>query len=416
MATTARKSGRPTKKEVAQREAQMRRAEEARVGAILEELPPIWKCTRCSTLVQRPEGRFFAVNTNDAYSGNAGRTNLCIACSRKYFDEYSERFKDEKLALMLTCAQMGSYFSEPLYATMKDAEAEDPEKNAFDLGKYVRSLNGQQYKGKNFISYMTELYSKQQTFTSDEELRERGEELWKASDRKNKASCIKDIGYDCFNDPAYTDSDRRFLFNLLASYLLTGDVADDRNKVQAIIEIVKTSLQMEFVNRQINQESRKSALDQEAISKLVNIKSQLQNLLNKTAKENALSASSSGQRGKSSTAFTAVMKEMIDNGVLEAKVNLTEVKMTEAFQAIADISTRALINEMNITGDEYAALVGKQIQTIKSQNEKIMKLEEDLRLMTIRAHEAEAKKKRYSVNIVELEMGGVAQESDGESQ
>jgi len=134
----------------------------------------------------------------------------------------------------------------------------------------------------------------------------------------------------------------------------------------------------------------------------------LNEVINRAAKDNAISAGGGSKRTKSATAVTAIMKEMIDNGVIEAKVNLTDVKMTETFSTIAAISAKALVDEMNITGDEYAVMVGQQADIIRDQNDKIMKLEEELRLKTIQIHDLESKKKRYVSHPVDIDVGGAA--------
>ena len=165
-------------------------------------------------------------------------------------------------------------------------------------------------------------------------------------------------------------------------------------------------MQVDFLDRELNRESRSPEPDFGKIDRLIATKKQLSEIINRTAKENAISAGGASKRNRSATAVTAIMKEMIDNGVIEAKVNLTDVKMTETFSTIAQISAKALVDEMNITGDEYAVMVGQQAETIRNQNDRIMDLEEQLRLKTIQLHDYESKKKRYVSHPVEIEIGG----------
>lgn len=403
-----KKRGRPTRAEQALQAKRERRAERERVEAVLQDLPPIFKCTRCGKMTATGTGNFFAIINNPAFEGNEGRASICCECTTKFFNEYCDTYDDEKLALMLTCMHLGVFFSETLYDSMHDKELTDPEHEKFTIGKYIRQLSGPQYKKQTFLSYMISVLKRKQAFSTQEESRERREDQWKAADRRTKLMCIREVGYDCFDDPVYSSEDRKQMFNSLAQYLASGDVAEDKHKRDAAINIVKTSMQIDFLDRELNRESRSPDPDFMKIDKLIAAKKQLNEVINRAAKDNAISAGGGSKRTKSATAVTAIMKEMIDNGVIEAKVNLTDVKMTETFSTIAAISAKALVDEMNITGDEYAVMVGQQADIIRDQNDKIMKLEEELRLKTIQIHDLESKKKRYVSHPVDIDVGGAA--------
>jgi len=410
-AAPKKKIGRPSKADLALQAKREKKAERERASAFLEEMPPVYKCTRCGKMAFEGKGNFFAVINNRAFEGNDNRASICCECTEKFFNEYIERYKDEKLALMLVCMHLGVFFSESLYDNMHEKETLEPEKEKFTIGKYLRQLSGPQYKKQTFLSYMLSILQKKQAFSTQEESRDRLEENWKAEDRRNKRMCIDEIGYDCFDDTVYSSADRKQMYNSLAQYLGMDGVSEDKHKRDAAVSIVKTSMQMEFVDRELNRESRNPDPDFSRIDKLITAKKQLSEVINKIAKDNAISASGSGKRGKSTVAVTAIMKEMIDNGVIEIKPNLTEVKMCEAFTSIAEISSKALVNEMNITGDEYAVMVGQQSDVIREQAEKIMQLEEEKRLLTIRVHDFEAKRKRKTVNPVTLDIGAAAREA-----
>ena len=122
------------------------------------------------------------------------------------------------------------------------------------------------------------------------------------------------------------------------------------------------------------------------------IKDRLVSTINAIAKENGISVSGSGRKGKKTNTFTSIMKEMLENGVTEAKSNFTEVKMTDAFRHVAEISAKALVNEMNLTGDDYATMAARQADTIRELNAKLDEVEEELRLTTIELREAKEKK------------------------
>lgn len=401
----AGRRGHPNKAEM--KVLQAKREEDARVVTLLDELPPLYKCTKCGAITHKPSTKFFAVPQNEALSGNENKATLCMECANTYFEEYKRKYNNEKYALLMVCCRMGAYFHEPAYNALHEAEMNDPEKNQLTLGKYFRILNGPQYKKKDFMSYFQEVLAEHKELQTVEEGRDKLEEKWKVADQRNKITCLRAVGYDCFEDESYSSNDRKQMFAALARYLQMPDVEDDKHKLDGAIEIVKTNHQINLINREINKETIAPNPDFDKISRLTQMKKTLTAVINQTAKENGISAGSGyNGKSKSTVAVTQIMKDMIDNGVIEAKVNLTDVKMTEVFQHIANISARSLMNEMNITGDEYAEMVAKQANTVRQLNDEVAKLKEDLRLMTIRAHEAESKNPRFMVNRVEINIGG----------
>lgn len=240
---TPRKRGRPTKAEQALQAKRERRAERERVEAILEDLPPVFKCTRCGKVTSTGTGNFFAIINNAAFEGNEGRASICCDCTNKFFNEYCDTYDDEKLALMLTCMHLGVYFSEALYDSMHEKELTDPENEKFTIGKYIRQLSGPQYKKQTFVSYMISVLKRKQAFSTKEESRDRLEDNWKTADKRTKTMVIREVGYDCFDDPVYSSDDRKQMFNSLSQYLISGDLSDDKHKRDAAINIVKTQMQ-----------------------------------------------------------------------------------------------------------------------------------------------------------------------------
>ena len=58
-------------------------------------------------------------------------------------------YKDEKMALLMTCAEMGWFFSEATYIKMKEKDSQD-----IRLGDYVKRLNLSQNKDLTFVDYV----------------------------------------------------------------------------------------------------------------------------------------------------------------------------------------------------------------------------------------------------------------------
>ncbi|RKI83720.1 hypothetical protein D7V90_07440 [bacterium 1xD42-87] len=311
--------------------------------------------------------------TSPLYTANELYTSICFDCANELFEENKYKYKDEKIALIIMCHYLDLFFSDELYEKTRD--------NAnFSLGNYAKLLNGQQYKAKNFTTYLVTILK--DGLKTIDEMRENEEAKWSASDLKNKTYVLQSVGYDCFTDEGYTDGNRKFLFNTMADYL-TDDVLEDPHKMQRVISLVKTTLQLDSIDKLINIELRKKIPDNTLIKSLTDIKDKLERTINSSASENGLSAKGSGKGGRGSTTLTNIMKEMGENGFEEIKVNLVDIKLSKSYQEIAADNAKALFDELNITSDEYAHMVAVQSQEMITLQDKIMKLEESVRLQKI---------------------------------
>lgn len=213
------------------------------------------------------------------------------------------------------------------------------------------------------------------------------ESNWTAGDHRNKNYIVQTLGYDCFDDQAYSMEDRRFLFNTMSGYL-SDEVLEDPHKVQAVINMCKTYLQVAQINILINKEMKQSPPDMAVMKRMTDVKTGLQHSINEIAKENAISAIGSGKKSKSTNALTAIMKEMLDNGIDEAKANVISAKMTDTYQLISSVNAKGLISELQFTGDEYAKMVADQSVIIRENDQKITELEEENRLLKVKLDRA----------------------------
>ena len=348
------------------------------------KLPKLYKCTYCGCMhADSAEKRFFVIPHATILNGNEKYSTLCMACCNKLYVEYTEMYKSQKFALLLLCALLGVYFNERQYESMSQKE----ETGEVSLGKYIRSMNGAQYKGKTFLTYLLELNKDNQAFKDPGQLREMMESNWSVADHRNKNYILQTLGYDCFDDESYSTEDRRFLFNTMSGYM-SDDVLEDPHKIQAVVNMCKTYLQIAQINILINRQMKSIQPDMSIIKRMADTKTGLQHSINEMAKENAISAIGSGKKAKSTNALTAIMKEMLENGIDEAKANVVTAKMAETYRLIAETNARGLISELQFTGDEYAKMVADQSVIIREDAQTIMELNEENRVLKLKLDRA----------------------------
>ena len=352
---TAAKRGRPRKKPT------------------LAEIPN--PCIRCGKQYKRYEGNFFkSSKRSDIYIQNESRVPICSNCLQDLQIELEKRFRDKRMVYMTLCAYCDIYYCDKAYYDVV-------EKNNGDFGKYCRIINGQQqYIGKTFKDTLAELNDRITELSTPADLpiaRKMNDQ-----DKKNLSFVISSIGYDCFDDESWSDDDRRFAFNTLAEYL-TDDVLEDPHKVQSVIAMVKTYVQVEQIDKILNMELRKNIVDAAQINKLSGVKTSLLSSINAMAKENGISAITSGKRSQGGNSLTKIMREMNDNGFEEIKTNIILSKLSESYQEVANDNIKAIIAELALTGDEYAELLSQQTDLVAKQQEKMALLEEDKRKLRL---------------------------------
>lgn len=309
------------------------------------------------------------------YFGNDFYSGICRECANDYLERMRIRYKNEKLAMILTCAAVGVYFSEDEYESMKD-------KGDIQFGLYIAQLNKKQHKNKNFNTFIVEIINDGGAIRGFEEIRDEKETRWKSADKKNQAYVVQTVGYDCFDDPNYTQDHRKYLFNTLADYL-TDDVLEDPHKLQSVISLVKTTLQVDQVDAMINKELKAPIPDYQTIDKLSKTKNVLSGNVQSIANENGISAKASGKSNKKTNALTSIMKEASENGFDDFKVNVVSAKLSASYKEVSHSNSKALIEELNAQSDDYARLLSEQSVFVIELQEKIEALQEESRLLKV---------------------------------
>lgn len=350
--TTGRKRGRPKKVEVVETPA---------------------PCIRCGRKYPKYVGYFYKNARSDIFLQNDSRVPVCINCINDIQTDLEKKFRDKRLVFMALCAYCDIYYCDKAFYDVFD-------KPNGDFGKYCRIINNQQYKNKTFKDTILEMNDKLAELLAPADMpvaRKMNDQ-----DKKNMNYVVSSLGYDCFDDDSWSDDDRRFAFNTLADYL-SDEVMEDPHKIQSVIAMVKTYVQIEQIDKTLNSELRKSSPDTDNLNKLTNVKKSLLSAINAIAKENGISAIASGKKTQSGNSLTRIMREMADNGFEEIKVNVIDSKLADSYKEIATDNIKAILNELQFTGDEYAEMLSKQTELVSKQQERIDILEEDKRKLKI---------------------------------
>lgn len=337
-------------------------------------LPPLYKCSCCGKIVQEPEGKFFKVIQNSLYNGNDGFSNICTYCCDDFFARMREKYQDEKIALLVTCAEMGWFFSEKTYMQMK-------EKNSGDirLGDYIKRLNLSQNKNLTFVDYVMSSINSEQFLRSKQEADEMMEENWTDEERKNVDTVIEVIGYDPF--AGYQSSDRRYLFGELVKYLDDEEVVDDNYKLSQIIQIVNNNNQIRQYDLLIAQ--LKPLTDSKDIQVLNEMKGKLVQSNDKIAKENEISVKNRSNKDIGKSTLTYLMRDLREKDFDRAEADYYDQLKSAGTQWAAEVSMNAIQKNTFFDENDMREINDIKRQMVVELQEKVDDLMEEKRQLLV---------------------------------
>ena len=345
-------------------------------------LPPLYKCTCCGKTVQDPEGKFFKVVQNSLYKANDGYSNVCTYCCDDYFARMREKYKDEKTALLMTCAEMGWYFSEATYIKMKEKDPQD-----IRLGDYVKRLNLSQNKDLTFVDYVISSINNEQFLRSKEEVNQQMESEWTKEEQKNKQEVIEVVGYDPF--AGYQNADRRYLFNELVKYL-DDDVIDDSYKLSQIIQIVNNNNQIRQYDLLIAQ--LKPLTDSKDIQMLNDLKGKLVVANDKIAKENEISVKNRSNKDIGKSTLTYLMKDLRQKNFDKAEADYYDQLKSEGTRWAMELSVNAIQKNAYFDENDYNEIKDIRRELVDKLQSQVDDLMEDKRKLLLEIQNLKAEK------------------------
>lgn len=320
-------------------------------------------CLCCGN--KKNEDDFFVSKWSKVWNDSAKHVLFCKDCLNTLFTEYTNRFKSEETALKICCA----YIDVPFYASLYNSIVE--KNNFFNIGLYLRQLQMRQYQYKSFQNSILEgEFNK-----TENDIKEERESKWTKKDKQNMNYVISTVGYDPFDDLNMTDSDRKYCFNILSGYCDTDGIKEDGHKLQCVIQLTNLHLQCKKMDESMNQEMLQLNPNDQKIKIFTSSKKQLLDSIAKIAQDNNISSNYNKNSKQGQNSLTSKMKEMEENSFEEIKVNLFDIKTSEAFKQIADLSNQSIMDQLTFDNNDYTEI-------IKEQREMIQKFEKDLDSIT----------------------------------
>jgi len=200
-----------------------------------------------------------------------------------------------------------------------------------------------------------------------------------AEDRKNRQQILSIVSYDPFEDePA---EDRPQMYRDLAG-LLTDAMRRDIPKRNAAIEIVHDYTTIARYQRRMAQLEVSGNDDDETrerIDNCIKMISKMQDTINKLTKENGFSSGKAiGANGRGG--LSDVMAICEERGYDPAAPNIYDMETSKAIEEVAEISFRAMLNQVNLSGTDYADILTAQCEKVREYRDAALRAIEAKRL------------------------------------
>lgn len=202
---------------------------------------------------------------------------------------------------------------------------------------------------------------------------------WTKKDKQNMKYVISTIGYDPFEDMGLSEYDKKYCFNILAGYCDTPGITEDGHKMHSVVEMTVLYSQCRRITEQMNTELNKDIIDDNKIAKLTSSKSSLLSSIASIAKDNNISSNYNKNSRQGQSSLSSKMKEMEENGFADIEVNLFDIKTSEAFKQIDEISNNNIANQLTLDSNEYTDIIKEQRELITKYDSEIDMLKEENR-------------------------------------
>lgn len=325
-----------------------------------------FRCMSCGK--SGTEADFYTSPYSPLWQQTGQKVLFCKSCIEKMHRVESELYGSDT-ALMLTLARLDLPYVKSLYIALVDKYG------ACNLGTYIRSLNGIQYKNKTWSTSLIE----GELGRSENDVRECNESKWKRSDKNNMYAVISMVGYDPFADLGLNENERKYCFNVMAGYCAIPGIDEDGHRLESAIQITLCRLQSQQLDNMIFKETSMKNPNVKTIDTLSTSKKGLLATINSIAKDNNLSSAYNGGNVAGQNTLTKKMKEMARDDFKEVQVNVFDIKTCEAMQQIADLSNQSILEQLKFESSDYMEMLKDQREMLNAVIAERDKLQEENR-------------------------------------
>ena len=316
------------------------------------------------------EDNYYMVNKGSIFKG-MDRLPVCKECVKKiYLNYYHQNGKDVTQSVFLTCRKLDLKFDLSTCQASMD-RANGIGEDAFQW--YIQMYNS--------LSQLTQPAS----FDDSDGIQEKGsfEDVVNkiqsstkldGEDKKNRAQIKKRLGYDPFADSGLNDFQLARSYTELIGWLDSDeDLADDPFKMNIVLQLINTNLQIKQIDLFIGLLSGNIINFQEnmaMLSTLNNTKSKLVDSATKIYKENKWLSSDGGT---TKNKLTVMMKRYREMG-FNADGDYFDMVTAQSVKTIMDLSNKSIAEQLDFGDAEIKEMFLTQRKLIQDKDDEIAML------------------------------------------
>lgn len=304
--------------------------------------------------------------STDPFNG-IGINPFCKLCIEKIARNYNDKTKQygevTKASLCEALERIDLPYIERLwdasYNEVHDPSLTHPKTNVW--AGYIKNVKLQQYNGMRWRD--GDPFKKaepEDVFDIQKNALDEDSEQY-LTYKKNKKAVIGFVGWDPFKDYPRED-ELPLLYAQLLSFL-DDDTKNDGQKLNAVIQIVKLFNQAEKINRAIDElqvDTKKIIANTATVKTLREAASKAISDANALAKDNGISVNFNSNRSKGAHTLSGRMKDLVDIGLREAKINTYDIGTCEGMRQVALINEECRHRQIG-----YDENIAQEIKDIK---------------------------------------------------
>ena len=326
------------------------------------------------------------------------RLMLCKKCVAKYYEKLLEHFEgNTNKAMFQLCYDFDFYYDQFLVDKLvfwkyHDGSTHPDNKFPDSYLKIITNVGkNNPYKGKTLFQQIgydvfQQVITGQYDFAArkrqiEEQKQMELENTLSKEDRVHRSKILATYLYDPFEN--YPVEEKSNLYRSLFM-MLDETIAEDLPRQRAALEIVTSYITLEKLNDKLQaviQEDDNSKEAADNIAKWSNARATLASIIEKQARENGFSMRYSGAAGKGSGTLSGVQKELLEGFDDDIVTNYYDIKTSSSIKHIADISSKSIIEQLELNENDYVDMLKEQrdqIQKLSTENDR---LAEELRLI-----------------------------------
>ena len=297
---------------------------------------------------------------------SVGVIPYCKACLENIARNYNYNYKQfgdvTKASLMDACERADLPFIEILWeSSCNEVNNPNLEKSKTNVwAAYIKNVKMPQYNGMRWKDGDIFKNGSDKAFDIQESALDPDSEQYILY-KKNKKAVIDFVGWDPFKN--YPREDELPLLYAQLLTFLDDETKNDGQKLNAVIQIVKLFNQAEKINTAIDElqiDTQKIIANTGAVKSLRDAASKAIGDANALAKDNGISVNWNNNKSKGANTLSGKMKELVNIGLREAKINTYDIGTCEGMRQVALINEECRHKQIG-----YDENIAQEIKDIK---------------------------------------------------